>query len=163
LALANNASLAKPNLEATHRKLEQRRSQLLERLEALHGPRDPWGVSFFDAQCQLLGLPGEAKTELRFRGEQLERLGGPTIGQAEEDLDAYVGLGGLSLGRSASPWAAAVVVSSDEAKSLQLQVESLRDELAHLLTRLGRAAGETETLEPETISGWGALLDEWDG
>jgi very-short-patch-repair endonuclease len=161
-ALNNNARLSKPELGAVHRQLEQRRSQLTERVEAVHAERPPWGLSFFDVQCQLVALPEEAKTSIRFRGEALDKLGGETIAQATDDLDAYVGLGGLSLSRSQSPWAKTQVVSSEEAQALQRKVESVRAQLDELLARLRRAAEETAVRDPGTLDGWANLLDEWD-
>jgi len=161
LALTNNAQLPKPELGGVHRRLEQKRSQLSERDEALHDRRSPWGISFFEVQSCLLGLPGESETEFRFRGQDLERLSDSVIESAEQDLDAYIGLGGLALSRSGSAWAKATVVSPEEAQDLQRRAENLRGQLAQLMPRLGQGAAETMVREPETLEGWGQLLDEW--
>ena len=161
VALTNNARLPKPELDDVHHRLEQKRSQLTERVGALHDQRPPWGISFFEVQSRLLELPPEAQTEMRFRGQDLERLGDGVIGSALQDLDAYVGLGGLGLSRSGSGWARATVVSSNEATALQQRVENLRGQLAQLLPRLQQGAAETMVREPETIDGWQQILDEW--
>ena len=160
-ALNNNARLAKPSLDSIHRQLQQRRTELTERVEALHQQREPWGLSFFEVQYMLIGLPKEARTALRLRGEILGRLGRDPIAEAEQQLDAYVGLGGLGLRRSDSPWAKTTVVSSTEAQALQRKVENLRNQLEDLLGRLCRAADETALKEPESLDAWSALLDAW--
>ncbi|HET7509309.1 MAG TPA: AAA domain-containing protein [Solirubrobacterales bacterium] len=161
LALNKNSQLAKPDLEKVHRKLEQRRSQLTAHVDALHKGRSPWDLSFYEVLCRLMALPPEAGSEIRFRGEQLERLSGAAMEQAHEDLGAYIGLGGLSLARSGSPWAYATVVSSEEAVALQSRVENLRADLDRLLGRLQQAAAETRLAAPETLAGWAELLGLW--
>lgn len=161
VALTNNSRLPKPDLEAAHHRLEQKRSQLSGRVEALHDLRSPWGISFFEVQSQLLSLPTEAQTDLRFRGQELERLSDSVIADAEQDLGSYVGLGGLALSRSGSAWARATVVSSNEAEDLQRRVETLRSQLTQLLPRLRQGAAEITVREPQTLEGWGQMLDEW--
>jgi very-short-patch-repair endonuclease/DNA polymerase III delta prime subunit len=160
-ALDGNARLARPSLEKLHRKLEQRRSLLNARVAALHERRPPWEVSFYEVICRLMALPPEAGSEIRLRGQELERLSGPAVEQAQEDLDAYIGLGGLSLPRSESPWARATVVSAEEAVALRTRVESLRSDFDRILGRLQQAATETGLAAAETMAGWELLLELW--
>lgn len=162
-ALATNARLQSPELSAIHIKLEQRRSQLTGRVDALHKERQPWGVTFYGVQSRLLALPGEARTDLRFRGATLESLSEPSFEEAAEKLDRYVGLGGLGLSRSGSPWASATVVSPEEAQAFQARVEALRAGLDQLLIRLRSAAAETQLPEPGSFSGWSELVELWSG
>src|SRR5450755_132775 len=70
-ALSGNARLARSDHEAEHRLLQARREELNARVEALHIVRDPWRLSFFDAQSRLLGLDPTAVTSVRFRGTTL--------------------------------------------------------------------------------------------
>jgi very-short-patch-repair endonuclease len=160
-ALNRNAQLTKPALEGVHRKLEQRRSQLSSHVTALHAQRSPWDVSFYEVLCRLMALPPEASSEIRFRGQGLERLSGPVVEKAHEDLNAYIGLGGPGLARSESPWAQATVVSSEEAVALQSRVENLRSDFERLLDRLRQAASETGLQESESFSGWTEMLQLW--
>lgn len=160
-ALNRNSQLAKPSLEKVHRKLEQRRSQLTSRVAALHERRSPWELSFYDILCRLISLPPEANSEIRFRGQQLERLGAAAMEQAHQDLEAFIGLGGPGLARSGSPWANTTVVSTEEAVALQQRVENLRADFDRLLERLRQAAAETGLQEPETVGGWAELLRLW--
>jgi very-short-patch-repair endonuclease len=161
LALTKNSQLTRPSLDQVHRRVEQRRSQLTSRVDALHDRRAPWDISFYEIICRQLALPAEAESELRFRGAELERLTGPAMEMAREGLAAYVGLGGLELARSESPWASASVVSPEEAVALQSRVENLRSDFDHLLSRLQGAAAETQLRQPETISGWTELMILW--
>ena len=160
-ALRTNEQLAKPRVEQVHRKLEQRREQLNARDQALHRRRDPWGISFFEAQSRLLGLPETASTDVQFHGQTLDGLSGETVVQLSEDLTAYVGLGGLQLRQSDSPWARATVVSQGEAQALEQEIELLRRVLPEVLGQLGRAAAATNLTEPTTIGDWQQRLLVW--
>jgi very-short-patch-repair endonuclease len=161
LALTKNSQLTRPSLDQIHRRLERRRSQLSSRVDALHGARAPWDVDFYEILCRLLALPTAAETELRFRGAELERLTGQVVENARDELDSFVGLGGPGLSRSGSPWAAATVVSSEQAVALRGRVENLRADFDRLLDRLRRGASETGLQEPDTSSGWDELLGLW--
>jgi very-short-patch-repair endonuclease len=160
-ALRTNEQLAKPRVEQVHRKLEQRRGQLNTRVQALHRRRDPWGVSFFEVQSRLVGLPETASTDIQFHGDTLDGLSEDTIAQLSDDLQKYVGLGGLQLSYSGSPWAKATVVSQEEAQALELEIESLRRSVPEVLGQLGRAAAATGLTEPATIADWQERLLLW--
>ena len=160
-ALARNAMLAEPKVEGLHRMLADRRAQLNEYARALHEERAPWGMSFFDAHVELLGLPESARTEVRFRGEELERLGEAELAHSVDLLQSYVGRGGLQLRDSDSPWALATVVSEEEAREFQAEVERLRRELAQMVAQLKKAAAETGLTSSETLPAWGERIDLW--
>jgi hypothetical protein len=163
-ALTANASLARPNHEAEHRLLQARREELNARVEALHTARDPWHLSFFDAQSRLLGLDPTAATSVRFRGTTLSSLDERAIEAAGENLRVYAGLGGLTLAASGSPWAGAEVVSFEQAQSGQELVDRLRHHtLPTVLERLRAATGQTGLQPPATIDGWGRVLALWSG
>ncbi len=160
-ALRTNAALAKPKVERLHGRLSKRREELNARVEALHRPREPWEISFFEAQTGLLGLPERAATEVQFRGSTLEGLNADVITQLGEDLEAYVGLGGLILARSRSPWARATVVSQEEAQGFDREVESVRRALQALVADLEAAARAANAPRPSTLSGWRQQLNLW--
>src|SRR5262249_3493361 len=90
-ALRTNAALTRPNAERLDRRLSKRRKELNARVDALHRQREPWEISFFDAQAELLGLPRRSATDVQFRGSKLEGLTTDVITQLSEDLEAYVG------------------------------------------------------------------------
>ncbi|WP_020518973.1 AAA domain-containing protein [Catelliglobosispora koreensis] len=63
-----------PRLEEADRKLLATRGPLIAHHHALHEPRKPWGISVFNIQSQLLGLPEEAHTPVRWSGAELRSL-----------------------------------------------------------------------------------------
>jgi very-short-patch-repair endonuclease len=160
-ALNHNAQLARPALEAVHRRLEQRRGELVAGTEALHEPRMPWQVSFFEVLSGLLALPPGVSSELRFRGADLEALGGEAKEAADGNLGALILLGGLGLAHSASPWAGATVVSAEQAVAMQQRVERLRSDLDGLLVDLRSGVAGTGLAAPESLAGWHEVLGLW--
>lgn len=161
-ALDTNARIAQPDVRSVHRQLAQRRDQLVQRTEAVHETREPWDISFFEVQSQLAALPSAANTELRFRDEALRKLSSSALVKAQEDLDEYIGRGGTSLAYSGSPWARAIVVSSEEAQAVQRETEACRTGVESVLARLRTAAKETGLTDPGTISGWSRRVSDWE-
>jgi DNA polymerase III epsilon subunit family exonuclease len=162
-ALATNAQIARPRLEAEHRLLETRRAELNAHVEALHAKREPWGVSVFEAQTRLLALGDSSPTHVRFRGPQLEALSDDAIERAKEELRAYVGLGGLTLADSGLPWARGNVVSADEARAAQSLVDTLLTDLIPVIEhRLRAAADEAGMNSPSDFGDWAPRLDLWE-
>ena len=160
-ALARNGNLVKPRVEGLHRTLVQRRDQLNEHADALHEERVPWQISFFEAQAELLGSPGSAKTDIRFRGPALDRFGADELAYATETLKAYVGRGGPQLRHSGSPWARTTVVSEEEANKCRVFVETLKRQVPQVLANLHQAADESGLRHPSTFEGWSERFDLW--
>jgi hypothetical protein len=160
-ALTRNASLIKPEVASLHRILVRRRNQLNDYADALHEQRAPWQISFFEARAELPALSGSARTDIRFRGSVLESLGAEGLANATEVLKDYVGLGGLQLRYSGSPWARATVVSEAEARECRVEVETLRSHFPEVLANLDRAAVETGLPSPEMLEAWSERFDLW--
>ncbi len=160
-ALERNASLAQPRAEELHRSLAQRRQDLNQHSEALHEQRSPWGISFFEANQRLMGIPGSRSSTIRFRGPTLEGLNGETVNRVRETLQDFVGRGGLTLRHSGSPWALATIVSEEDAAAWRAEVEALRRQLPELIASLRQAAAGTGLTEPETVAGWTDRFDLW--
>jgi very-short-patch-repair endonuclease len=162
-ALTTNASIPRPDVSQTHRTLEGRRDELNHRAKALHAPREPWNISFFEAQALALRLPDQDTTTHRFRGPTLETLSAETREEARENLRRYVELGGLGLADSGSPWRTASVVSSEGAQAAQGLVERLRWETLPRVTERLEAAARSVGLTPSTtFAGWRQRLELWD-
>jgi very-short-patch-repair endonuclease len=160
-ALSTNSTIAQPSLDAEHRLLTARRDELNAHAAALHHPREPWGISLFDAQAETFELPEAAATHVRFRRAELERLDSAAYEQARENLRTYVGLGGLALADSGSPWAKATIDSTDEGRAAQDAVDALRRALPAITARLRAAAQQTGVRDAEMLIGWQNRLELW--
>ena len=71
------ASRVAPRVDngAELQRVERRREELNAYVRALHGQREPWGLSVYAIHAQLLGLEA-ARTRFRLRGPAIEGLGG---------------------------------------------------------------------------------------
>jgi very-short-patch-repair endonuclease len=148
------------NSEELHR-TERRREQLNGYVRALHGVREPWGLSVYDVQAQLLGLEA-ARTEFRLRGAAIEALGGAAARQAAEDLTQYARLGGLTLLSRGSPWARSPIVSAEEVRRADEALDEVRRHaLPGTRALLERASAETGLAAPQALAGWAELIEAW--
>jgi very-short-patch-repair endonuclease len=162
---ALDASRNAPRLDnaAELQRVERRRDQLNGYVRALHGTREPWGMSVYDMRARLLGLE-PAPTEFRLRGAALEGLGGAAARQAAEDLAQYARLGGLTLVSRGSPWAGSPIVSAEEVRRADEVLDEVRRHaLPGTLAVLGRASSETGLPGPQTLASCAELIDAWAG
>jgi REase_MTES_1575/Protein of unknown function (DUF4011)/AAA domain len=155
-----HATLTLPRLDEQHADLTRRREQLNRREEALHRSREPWQISVYELQADLIGLGDAADANVRFRGDVLMGLDRESYRAARDDLGEWSGLGAATLPTSGNPWASAEVVSADEARDALALVTRLRD---HTLPNLERAV-RTATKEvgyrwPDTVAGWRSYLE----
>ncbi len=157
--LAATASIAKPDMTAAQEKLVRTRHALVDRADALHAPREPWGVSVYDIFAQLTGIPATVSSEQRLTGQILTDLDAAAIRQARADLEEFAGLGGLTISPASTPWAAALtagtITTPDAAQSALNTARALAGRtlpettalLRDIMTRCGLAV-------PETVSQW---------
>lgn len=159
---ALDASRNAPRLEngAELQRVERRREELNGYVRALHSRREPWGLSVYDMQAQLLGL-APSRTDFRFRGAAIEAFNEAAARQAAEDLAQYARLGGLTLSAGGSPWARSPIVSTGEVR----RADEVLDEIRHAWPRtralLERASDDTSLPAPQALVGWAALIDVW--
>jgi very-short-patch-repair endonuclease len=157
--LAATASIAKPDMTAAQDNLVRHRNVLVDRADALHTPREPWGVSVYDIFAQLTGIPAAVSSDQRVTGPALTDLDVAAIRQAHADLEEFAGLGGLAISPASTPWSAAfaagTITTPDAAQAALGTARALAgrtlphtiDLLRDLMTRCGLAV-------PDTISGW---------
>lgn len=158
-----------PNVETLQRTLTRRRDTLNDAQHALHQPREPWGVSVYELQSQILAMDDSRDGRLRLRGGALEALVGETLDQAADELREYINLGGPALDASQddpqdAPWSAAhrasTVASRERADETARLLDDLSDSLLPDLER--RLAAFTKALkikQTSTITQTRALLD----
>ncbi len=167
-ALAAVGSLPRPNMSATQETLVRRREVLVSRTRAIHEPRLPWGISVYQAQAGLAGVPTPARSGLRLRGEILSRLDGRAFQAVRADVEAFMGLGGLRVSHSTTPWASAFAAGTiTTAPAAQAALDAVTTLAAHTLpeatTRFQRALSECALPVPDTVGTWRqalSLLDD---
>jgi very-short-patch-repair endonuclease len=165
--LQSASSVAQPDQSKLHARLVTDRDRLNDHDQALHARRDPWSISVFEAQCALLKLKDDcgptADTTVRLRGAEFERMDAPSLPQLSEMLRELMGLGGLTLAASESPWAHAEVTSAEQANAALATANRLANHTASTLSLLHEMNTATQLLEPATLAQWKlrlSLLDD---
>ncbi len=134
------------------------RSQLNHQARVLHEVREPWGLSAYSAQAEALRLRKAADLEVRFRGEELQRLDSSTARRAEEELARLVAIGGPLLAER-SLWATSNIDTGEQAGTAL----ALVDRLLNLHFPAARQAMDqvTESCgfpQPSTLGEWTSQL-----
>ena len=166
--MAVASSIPKPDMTAAQETLVRQRRILVGRVEALHERRQPWGISVYDAQSRLLGIPSTATSAQRLSGQALTRLDGPAFRRARADLESFISLGGLAVTEVTSPWAGAFnagTISTPDAAQNALDIA--RTLAAHTLPattiRLRQVITDCGLSARGTVDAWVqalGLLDE---
>ena len=124
------------------------RERLDTAVDALHRPVEPWGLSAYDLQGQLLAVDDRDRLDRRLRAESLKRLVGETLESARVDLRDYVNLH-RRVGDPQSPWygafqrgtlgapAQTAQVVEEIGQLTTVSLPRLRRELASLAAALG--------------------------
>jgi very-short-patch-repair endonuclease/DNA polymerase III delta prime subunit len=141
--------------------VERRREQLNAYVRALHDRRQPWNLSVYEIQSQLLGLKS-ARTDFRLRGNSIMALDQSAADQAGRDLARYADLGGLTLAAGDSPWGRSPIVSDDEVRQADNTLnEVLRHALPGTWRQMERACRAVCVPLPEKVGDWGQLIMLW--
>ncbi len=156
-ALDQASRIALPDLTHLHERLADRRARLAEHAAALHTPREPWGVSAFEARAALLRA---ASVDVRLRGPVLAALDQVTTRRVREELREYVGLGALR----ESAWTGAAVATPEQAQDAYELVGRLHTEtLPAGRAEVDRVIAETGLTAPLRLADWAELFALLDG
>jgi very-short-patch-repair endonuclease len=130
--------------ESLHKTFMDRRHRLNIHDKCLHIPRKPSGLSVYQLQGKLLRLPTSVNNQVRWRGEELEKVSQYT----EKIADLLIEAGGfenLFLRNDSSPWNGALLTDGDvinKAFEILGQLFSEYDpKLNTLILEFGKATG----------------------
>jgi very-short-patch-repair endonuclease len=145
------------DLSDLHRRLVDRQQRLSQHAAALHEVHKPWGLTAFEVQSALLGIPIEARTPVRLAApEQLTREAADRI---RDELREFAHLGGFTLRPGSTPWFGAALRTPEQARlACDLAVRLGSHDVPALVHRIARAAGETGLRPPQAYSGGEAVL-----
>ena len=148
-----------------HEQVESSRAALSGYAEALHLPREPWGVSYFEVLARLLELEEPASPleerpapPMQFSASVLAKLDAGTVRDVRADLKEWADLS-IPLLSGQSPWAGAHVTTTDDVRHVFNQLSDLVN--ATILTAQIHQRALRDALElpsPESVTAWGDLL-----
>ncbi len=161
-ALERASDAEDPDTAGIERTVIDRRTRLVEHCSALHGKRNPWGVSAFDAQVALAQLSARAKpptSRVRLHGDALKGISRDRVVELGRSLTEAASLGAWTAGEDDDPWFGARVTSPDEAATA-LEIASRLGggglDVAH--QRLAAAMSEAGLPGAEKPADWGRAL-----
>ncbi|MGP3959688.1 AAA domain-containing protein [Nonomuraea sp. 3N208] len=130
------------------RRLIDRQRRLSRHVAGLHEPHAPWGVSAFQIQSALLGIPAEARTPVRlFPPERIDREAADRI---RDELRDFAHLGGFTLRPGSTPWYGASLRTAEQARQAADLASRLHSHLLPLLAyRVDQACAEAGLRAPD--------------
>lgn len=157
-SLASMKEAAEVDVSRIHPELEAARSILVRHEEALHTPREPWGMSLFEVYGKLAELPGDLPPSIRLPKETLGSLNEAAVDEAGRELGQWASLARRILDGS-SPWKDASISSSREADSAFACVVDLADNKGPELSReLTSIVEQTGIESPLAFEDWAEVL-----
>ena len=152
-----------PTMTAEQESLARWRNTLSSRCDALHQKRDPWGLSVYEIQAQLIGADSSVHSTQRLPDAVLSALGASSFSAAQADLESLVGLGGFDIWRSGSPWLEALRKGSiwepDRARMVLDATTTLASHtMPTMVTAFRGLIDEVGLSEPTSVSQWSIHL-----
>ena len=138
LDLAQRA--ATPEDAGLHRRLVDRQRRLNEHVAALHETHEPWGLTPFEVQSALLGIPDEARTPVRLPAP--ERITPDRADRLRDELREFAHLGGFTIRPRGTPWFGATLRTAEDARNAGDLATKLSSHSLPMLAHRSRPAAE---------------------
>ncbi|MCU1538444.1 MAG: helicase [Humibacillus sp.] len=142
--------------------LRDRRARLQRHLEALHGKRDPWGVTAHEVQQALVELGTHRPAPLshvRLTSADLGRLSRTRITELGRRLRDVVGLGAWTR-TDEDPWFGARILTQDDAvKALDITSRRSTGALDGLGAQLNEILAESHVPQANSVDDWSSRFN----
>jgi very-short-patch-repair endonuclease len=163
-ALADASSARLVDMSLAQEQLTRRRDVLVRRTEALHEKRAPWGMSVFELQAALIGVPEHERSPVRLGSHALLGLNAEAFRQQEAELETFVGIGGLRVQASNSPWLPALeqgsITTPEQAKAVwDAMTTFTQHTLPEATRRIESTLSSVGLDRPETVADWARTLE----
>ncbi len=90
-----------PDDTSLRRRLADRQRRLTDHVKALHEAHPPWGLTPFAVQSALLGIPEQARNQVRLAAP--ERINGAAADDLRDELREFAHLGGFGMRPDSTP------------------------------------------------------------
>ena len=157
-AMQRIRSTPERDYSALHRELSQIRQVLVDHACGLHARREPWDISAFEVQTQLLEIPEGARTTLGISRERLNQLDRDSLQELQREAQQWIDLEGPWLAERYPNWAGAAPASTDEVRRLlELVRRLLQEVLPQCHSEVSSCAGQLSLTLPDAVADWPAL------
>ena len=149
LDLAHQA--IEPDDMSLRRRLADRQRRLTDHVKALHEAHPPWGLTPFQVQSALLGIPPRARNQVRLAAP--ERITAAVADDLRDELKEFAHLGGFAMRPSTTPWFGAALRSAEDvrlASNLAAQLSS--HTVPRLMDTQARASAAVGLRAPESYA-----------
>ncbi len=138
-----------PEVAGLHRRLVDRQQRLSEHVAALHQAHQPWGLTPFEIQSALLGIPEQARTPVRLAAPEL--ITSDRADRVRDELREFAHLGGFAIRPASTPWFGAKLPTAEAARhACDLAARLSSHSLPVFVHHCHRAAEETGLRPPES-------------
>jgi hypothetical protein len=139
--------------EAVHKRFAERRQRLNDHVRRLHLKRPPSGMSAFELQGRLLCTPPEARTTIRWRGSDLDRLDAAAADTIQDLVAEAGGFAALFRKEDPSPWTRAHVPDGHAVQSaMDVATRCAEERWPAFQAALEWATGAADLNRPKTIA-----------
>ena len=142
-----------------HQRFVERRERLNAHTNRMHRRRPPSDDTLFQLQGKLMRLPAEARSDIRWRGAELNSIV-PTEAELIRDLIGEAGgFASLFLGMDPSPWTGAVLPNGGTAQAaIELAQDISQNKWPAVLTSLSMITNATGLASPTNLDDCKQLL-----
>ncbi len=140
-----------PDDDSLRRRLAERQRRLADHVKALHEAHPPWGLTPFQVQSALLGIPDAARNPVRLAAP--ERITGPVADDLRDELKDFAHLGGFSMRPGATAWfGASLRTPEDVRQACNLAAQLSSHSMPRLFDRQARAAAAAGLRAPASYA-----------
>ena len=163
-ALADASSARPVDMAVAQEQLSRRRAMLVRRTEALHEMRAPVGRLGLRAPSRPHRSPDAVHSDLRLSTASARRLGGEAFRAREADLEAYVGMGGLRIHATDSPWLRALdagtITTPQQASAVMEAMTTFTNHTLPMATqRIEATLSSVGLARPDSVAEWARTLE----
>lgn len=150
-------------VEGIRTELVKVREKLGGYTQALHKPKETWGISPYDALQVLTDLTAGTsgpRTKVRFSEERLDKIAEDGAASARAALQEAAELGIFKAGKKSNPWHGAVISAPEAvAETVECVQRISIQSLPQVRANIGRVARETGLTQAHTLEDWEQQLE----
>ncbi len=106
---------AVPDMTGLHRRLGERQRRLRRHSQSLHRAHEPWGLSAYQVQAGLLGVPARARVATRLAAPG--RITPAIAEEIRDELREFTRMDGFALRPGSTPWFGAALPDRETARA----------------------------------------------